>query len=490
MIHERSRKPLASGRLSKTPFPHLLLYLYEHRYSGTLTVQGPEQPEATRVLFSSGYAEAAVSSQATDTLAMVLMPMCGLVDGEYAFYADDDLVGQAPEAVRGHVDPYPFLARALRVHASDAAVEGLLGRYDGALLALQPGVDLGRFGLREDERAVAGALAVEPATYDDLSRLSDVRPQRLRRLLYLLLITKVIVPRRAAGSNPAPRFSNFPPPVAAGRDSVVPPPPPMPQGTDSSGVWGSPEPVAEAGDWQRLVRSSAPPAGSRPPSATMSTPPTVPPPAPVPSMQASPTVGAMPPPVPGPPPRPSAPPPVPAVTHTGIPPAPHRGHATSHPPAAPQVPGVVLPSAPVPTPSAMPPAEGVDSLLPRVERLCERERYGEALGALDHLLVSHAGEARVHAMRAWVIFHQAAGEAVAPDALADALADALRLDGLQPRALYVAGLQRKREGRMVEAQRYFARACGIDTDALGADDAIRLAAERELRLLDMRRRGR
>ena len=43
---------------------------------------------------------------------------------------------------------------------------------------------------------------------------------------------------------------------------------------------------------------------------------------------------------------------------------------------------------------------------------------------------------------------------------------------------------------MAEAQRYFARACGLDTDALGAEDAIRLAAERELRLSDIRRRGR
>lgn len=331
--------------------------------------------------------------------------------------------------------------------------------------------------MRDDEQRAVDLLASNAMSIIELGTASDIRPQKLRRLLYLLLITKVVVPGRKPASPGGPGFSNFPPPATAGRASIMATAAvtQAPAGPGSSGVWGSPDANdGSSHDWRGLVRGSQPPPVPSVPPA-----PLMPAAVGVPALEPAAVSQAPAEPLPGTDPNR----PVTASWPT-VPPA-EGAPAERHPSEAP--PPSTHPAAA--GPSVPPPGAGLNAVLRRVELLCERQHYGEALRTLDPLLGSHANEARVHAMRAWVIFFQAAGEPQAPDALGESVALALRLDPLQPRALYVGGLQRKREGRMVEAQRYFARACGLDIDALGAEDAIRLAAERELRLSDMRRRG-
>lgn len=120
-----------------------------------------------------------------------------------------------------------------------------------------------------------------------------------------------------------------------------------------------------------------------------------------------------------------------------------------------------------------------DGKFRRVEQLVESRNLGEARRVLEGLMERHPRNADYLAMRAWLLFSEARGPKLAP-ALVDAVNEALRADEANPRAHYTKGMMYKRLGRNSEAMRQFKFVVELDPK--------HLAAKRELRLMEMRKK--
>jgi tetratricopeptide (TPR) repeat protein len=129
---------------------------------------------------------------------------------------------------------------------------------------------------------------------------------------------------------------------------------------------------------------------------------------------------------------------------------------------------------------APPPVEALDDTgkLRRAEMLSERRNFYEAGRIADDLIARNPKNADYHALRAFIYYQQFSGDKP-PRPLLDAIAQALRLNEEQPRALYVKGLVFKRIGKQLEALHCFQRALDADPH--------HLEAQRELRLAKLRR---
>src|SRR5690349_15726595 len=99
-------EPRAQGDLGKTPFAHLILYLFRESLTGTLVIDrgGFE----TKVLFRNGRAVAARPLPRGTGLQEGLQELCGLHEAHYTFW-DGDLLNDATGVVQGTVDPFMFV---------------------------------------------------------------------------------------------------------------------------------------------------------------------------------------------------------------------------------------------------------------------------------------------------------------------------------------------------------------------------------------------
>src|ERR1700753_297414 len=148
-----SNRPTAQGSLAKTPFAHLVLYLYQKRSSGTLIVR-TRDPLETKVLFHRGRAVAADMPQPSAALDQGLLPLCAAADGKFEFF-ESDLVGSGPSIVTGMFDPLAFVAESARRFVRPDVVQDVVNKYAGTELALQPAMDLTRLSLTAAETQFA-----------------------------------------------------------------------------------------------------------------------------------------------------------------------------------------------------------------------------------------------------------------------------------------------------------------------------------------------
>jgi tetratricopeptide (TPR) repeat protein len=139
----------------------------------------------------------------TSVLRQGLLKLFARERAPYAFY-EVNLLGD--DRVSGRVDPLSLIAESLRERARADVVESVLARFGGALLRMVPGVDLGRYDLQSDERALVDVLRAEPADVATLTTVSGLPAERTQRFLYLLAITKAIAPYE-----PAARAASEPP---------------------------------------------------------------------------------------------------------------------------------------------------------------------------------------------------------------------------------------------------------------------------------------
>jgi len=190
-------EPVATGTLAKTPLAHLLIYLEQKQLSGTLAVwpdvvnEGERRQD--RILFLKGRPVAGRMIEPAKTLRDGLLRLFYRSEAPYAFY-EANLLGAAEERLNGRIDPLSLIAEALRLTARDAVVDDVLARVGTARLRMQAKVELGRFELTPDERAVVELLLAEPSSIAELAAGSPLPPSRLRRLVYLLLISKSVQP--------------------------------------------------------------------------------------------------------------------------------------------------------------------------------------------------------------------------------------------------------------------------------------------------------
>lgn len=184
--------PAATGSLAKTPFAHVILYLYRQRASGTLILSSAT--DEYRVLFQRGRAIAAHAPQLTAALDRALLPLTALATGEFEFH-EADLVGSGSAVVTGMFDPIAFVVEATREHARPEIVTELLAKYADGQLALDPATDLSRLGLTPDElRFCAPLQRGVPLTLDALIAQAGCPRATAERLAYTLLITRALAP--------------------------------------------------------------------------------------------------------------------------------------------------------------------------------------------------------------------------------------------------------------------------------------------------------
>ena len=121
-----------------------------------------------------------------------MLPLFSRRDGPYAFYQDVDLVGSSDAVRTGNVDALPLIAASLRGSSRDDIVDHVVDAFEGATLRLVARADIGRLRLLEEESVLVDLLRAEPATVAALTQAMPLDRQRVRRLIYLLALTKSI----------------------------------------------------------------------------------------------------------------------------------------------------------------------------------------------------------------------------------------------------------------------------------------------------------
>ncbi len=405
-------QPTAEGNLSDTPFAHLVLYLYQHRSSGTLVVTLPDRAEPVKVLFQRGRGIAARLPEPAAGISEGLLPLCELSQAPFAFY-ETDLVGEGGDVVTGMFDPHAFVAESVRSHPRNDAIEGVLARFGESPLRWQPGADVSRLRLTAQESKLVDILRAEPVSVAQLCAQTELPEQTARRLIYALIVTKLIAPyERSERSDDGARESRSTSPSG--------PPEPrnsaQPRAPSSSGTVSAQPSAGSA--WQNIAARAASAASLRPGAAV----------------------------------------------------------ASLRPPGGVSPTSITFKSTPAtPRPSmAAPELLDLPSKVKRVEQLLPRRAYDEALPLIRAVCVEAPNEAKHQGLLALVMFSRSSEDTAVAKEVVDAVNLALRLNEDEPNALYTKALCYKRVGKDREAMHYFKRTVAVDSTNIDAARELRL----------------
>ena len=517
-MNDATQPSVARGDLAKTPFAHLVLYLYQRRSSGTLIIDAAGS--SARVLFHRGRAVAAHVTQPATALDEGLLALCALSEGPFEFH-DSDLVGSGPAILTGMFDPFAFVAEAARRYAHTDHVQGVLAQFGPTPLCLQPAMDPTRLSLTPSEAQFVELLSsANPVTIDGLCAQSPLELEAAQRLLYVLLITKILGP---AGSDSSATSAVRQGTSSAGTPGSQPgtsmrsgPRTPAERSRSSGAAWraiamragemstNSPTPAARASSEsgshpaeRPLSRPLTPPptqsveAPRRPPSRPLSRPLTPPPTQSVEAPRRPPSRPLTPPqatPVAQPPRRPPSRPLTPPPREFSQSPA--GAQPRVRPPSRPltpppfgsaagsDAPRTTTPSSPVsrvtPRPSPTP-VEMLDApgKLRRVEQLCQRHAYDEALPIIRDLIESDRKNATYLGVLSHVLLGRTTDNTIGKE-IVETVNQALRIDPDQIQALYTKARCYKRMGKDREALHYFRRTAAVDPQHIDATREVRL----------------
>jgi tetratricopeptide (TPR) repeat protein len=272
MSADRRPKPLAEGNFKKTPFAHILVYLYEKELDGSLEIHSSTdvvtvfvregtpakvrssikgkglghllhdlklvtedqlraaQHQMTRqgglmgeILVRMGAVDAAGMIRGLrEQMLLKLVDVFGMTDASYAFYEGVNLlVGYGPDEVY-KLDPYPLLMAGARVHGAKLGFEKVLGSLEGRFVSLNQVEPLKRLRLDDEERDVCRDLLGGAVSLEELMHKGKHNRQALRRTVYVLLITKELVVSDAPPVSPR---TSWAPGEKRGLDSFTPPAP-------------------------------------------------------------------------------------------------------------------------------------------------------------------------------------------------------------------------------------------------------------------------
>ncbi|MBW2276293.1 MAG: DnaJ domain-containing protein [Deltaproteobacteria bacterium] len=272
MSADRRPKPLAEGNFTKTPFAHILVYLFEKKLSGTLEIHSSAdvvtvyvregtpakvrssvkgkglghllhdlklitedqlraaQHQMTRqgglmgeILVRMGAVDAAgLIRSLREQLLIKLVDVFGMTDGRYAFYEGVNLlIGYGPDELF-QLDPYPLLMAGARVHGAKLGLEKVLESLKGRFVSLTAVDPLKRMRLDKEERDVCRDLLGGAVGLDDLMQNGKHNRIVIRRTIYVLLITKELV---VADAQPVQPRTSWSPEQKRGLESYAPPPP-------------------------------------------------------------------------------------------------------------------------------------------------------------------------------------------------------------------------------------------------------------------------
>lgn len=247
----------ARGTLGKTPLAHLFVYVLDHSLTGTLVLTAVDGGAIQHgVYFEQGIALRAWIPPGVAPLGAMLVE-CGhlgadqlsdpslflasdnepvleaeLVRGgwvsaeqieigralqlvrrvellfrlpessEYAFFANVDLVAPYVGSVSGMVPPLELVLVGLRRRGGDAMRERLLARLGSEPLSIAQGMRGTGFGYDVGEASVFEAIALGGASLPELFANPLLDPEVVRRVVYLLLLTRGLVVGTPASQRP------------------------------------------------------------------------------------------------------------------------------------------------------------------------------------------------------------------------------------------------------------------------------------------------
>lgn len=243
-----STSPTATGSLSKTPFPQLLVYIADRKLSGSLVFRSVEEGEGAAehvVYFEEGTAAKVRVAKPVAPLGEVLVEL-GILDedglrasqatltsqgglhGElllrtgridrgglmtglreqvarkmaflftlpketaYAFYEETNLLEEwgGPELTM--VDPLKLIFSAVTLAADVTPIDDLLARLRNATLRLRPDADLTRFGFDALSWLVVERLQTEPARLSVLLEAAIAPEATVKAVVYSLAICRYL----------------------------------------------------------------------------------------------------------------------------------------------------------------------------------------------------------------------------------------------------------------------------------------------------------
>lgn len=201
----------ASGDLQNTPFAELLVALLEIRCTGTLHVADEHGQTQARIRFDAGRPVAAQVARPEAELMQTLIPLCARSEGSYRFEDGVDALERAPGVVTGSVDPLALIAAAMRGPVREDAVNRTLADLGSTLIKLNPRVPLERYAFTQQERLALSMLFQGPVEALELQGKTEVAPHLLRRLVYVLAITRGITVLPAAHRGLSGTIAHAPP---------------------------------------------------------------------------------------------------------------------------------------------------------------------------------------------------------------------------------------------------------------------------------------
>jgi hypothetical protein len=183
----------SSDDLETTPFAHVLIELLDARRTGTLLVYAADEGLHAAIRIEAGRPKAVLAAEGGERrVTDILMPLCAWIEGRLEFLDGQDLVGTDGLVAAGPIDPVPMIAAAARTSLREDVVSQSMGLISRSLIATRPGVDFRRYAFTAEERLVVRCIEQEPLALEELRARVDVPAQVLRRVLYVLRITRGI----------------------------------------------------------------------------------------------------------------------------------------------------------------------------------------------------------------------------------------------------------------------------------------------------------
>jgi tetratricopeptide (TPR) repeat protein len=463
--------------LRTVSFAQLLIELYESDAHGTLLIFGKDDGLRAAVHFEAGRPAAALAEHDARDLQTMLIPLCAWTEGRFEFQPEKDHVSDDGLRAPAPIDPLRLITAAARGPLREDVVDQTITLISDNAMRLAQRLDIKRYAFSAQEALVLAALDGAPLAIDELRTHVSVSERVLRRVLYVLLLTRAISllapprrmtsgtlfnPRALAGSPSQPPEAHSTKPTTPAMPSVMPSQPaPALRGASVS----SPAPALRGG---ASVSTPAPATSQRPSAPAL------------PSQRPAPSASRR---APARPPGHSS---MPYAVH-----APQHGVSALTPPSLvpadapeslstpPQSSPSSRPSKPVVANEARALREQSDALWQRAESLAKRGEYEIALVTARAAIKLGNAEPEREALLGWLIYqHGGAGSRIHPHVW-KCMNHALQRDPLCEEALYFKAMLLLRTDKMDQAYAHLQRVLMLNPK--------HMEAQREVRIIEMRR---
>ncbi|QQR91203.1 MAG: DnaJ domain-containing protein [Myxococcales bacterium] len=181
--------PTVQGNFRKTPFAHVLVYVWQQKITGTLVVR--EDGHEELIWIEQGRLKAASFSNDPESFETGLIDLLPKVNSSYSFFENHYMISHAANFV-GDLSPIAVLSEGLRKGRRSPAMPGVTAKLRQCLIRLKNLPDASEFGLDQSDISFLHSFEKLSTPYDVVINHGAVSKLRAEQLLYMLGITKVL----------------------------------------------------------------------------------------------------------------------------------------------------------------------------------------------------------------------------------------------------------------------------------------------------------